>query len=86
MKLSMTKDRCELKRSRDNKVEAYPLPRDDLSSIIPYCTFEQHPGILTPNAYKKCRRKRCYYLAIFRPEGIEQEAQKKNEFIISFLK
>ena len=60
---------CNNKKNRDNKITPYTLPRDETSSFVPYCTYEQHPGIIDQAAYKKCRRQGCFHLYRFRPEG-----------------
>lgn len=67
---------CPNKRSERNKVLPYPLPRDKTSSFIPYCSYEKHPGILDPSVYRKCARRRCFYLHLFRPEGAEETPRK----------
>ena len=71
--------KCQNKKSRENKIMSYPLPRDSTSSFIPYCTYDEHPGIVEQGCYKKCLRKACFYLYLLRPSGAEKEAEAAKE-------
>jgi len=61
-------------RKRNPKGIVYVEPFEDYlgNHIIPYCDYYHHRGVLNEDKFKRCIRRNCRYLIIFK----ELEHQK----------
>ncbi len=49
---------CKNKKRVDNRMTRVSLLEDESGKFLPFCDFDRHRGVLYPEAYRKCERRK----------------------------